>query len=64
MAVHQAGFLKDRLEEVLPSYMATSRRRVEFERKILARYAEVSQMNVDEMQVGYVCVQVYIHVHA
>ncbi|CAI8012072.1 Krev interaction trapped protein 1 [Geodia barretti] len=41
--VHHSGFLQGQLEEVLPVAMATSRRRVEFERRILAQHSRVSQ---------------------
>ena len=41
--VHHSGFLQGQLEEILPVAMATSRRRVEFERRVLAQHSRVSQ---------------------
>ena len=49
--VHGAGFLKDKLDNVLPSHMTSSRRKVEYERKVLARYAEMSQYGFNNMKV-------------
>ena len=52
-AVHRSGFLKDKLDQVLPGHMTTSKRRVEFERRVLFKYAEVSQLNVEDTQVPW-----------
>ena len=40
--VHHSGFLRGQLEQVLPVAMATSRRRVEFERRVLTQHSKVS----------------------
>ena len=47
--VHHSGFLHGRLEEVLPVAMAASKRRVEFERRVLAQHSKISQ---DHSQTG------------
>ena len=52
MAVHRSGFLKDKLGEVLPAHMTSSRRRVEFERRVLTKHAEISELNMEESKVG------------
>jgi Krev interaction trapped protein 1 len=41
--VHHSGFLQGHLKEVLPVAMATSKRRVEFERRVLAQHSKISQ---------------------
>ena len=41
--VHRSGFLQVQLGQVLPVAMATSRRRVEFERRVLTQHSQVSQ---------------------
>lgn len=51
MAVHRSGFLKDKLGEVLPAHMTSSRRRVEFERRVLTKHAEISELNMEENKV-------------
>ena len=51
MAVHRSGFLKDKLGEVLPAHMTSSRRRVEFERRVLTKHAEISELNMEESKV-------------
>lgn len=50
--VHGAGFLKDKLTTVLPNHMIVSRRRVECERKVLARYSEMSQYGFEDVKVA------------
>ena len=42
-SVHHSGFLQGKLEQVLPVSMATSRRRVEFERRVLTQHSRISQ---------------------
>ena len=56
--VHHSGFLQDQLKEVLPVAMVKSRRRVEFERRVLTQHSVVSQTLSDsESQVsGHVIV--------
>ncbi len=54
--VHGVAFLKDKLARVLPSHMMASRRKVEYERKVLARYAGMSQFGFEDLKV---CVCVY-----
>ena len=49
--VHGSSFLKDKLAKVLPSHMISSRRKVEYERKVLAKYAEMSQFGFVDMKV-------------
>lgn len=49
--VHGAGFLKDKLTNLLPSHMISLRRKVEYERKVLAKYAEMSQYGFEDMKV-------------
>ena len=51
MAVHRSGFLKDKLGEVLPAHMTSSRRKVEFERRVLTKHAEISDLNMEENKV-------------
>ena len=41
--VHRNGFLQGQLGRVLPVAMATSRRRVEFERRVLTQHSQISQ---------------------
>lgn len=60
--VHGAGFLKDKLANVLPYHMTTSRRKVEYERKVLAKYAEMSQFGFEDMKVLLSYNYLYIHV--
>ena len=43
--------MKDKLASVLPSHMIASRRKVEYERKVLAKYAEMSQFGFVDMKV-------------
>ena len=49
--VHRSGFLKDQLREVLPAHMTTSKRRVEFERRVLTKHAETSDLNMEDTKV-------------
>ena len=41
--VHHSGFLREKLGQVLPIAMATSRRRVEFERRVLTQHSKITQ---------------------
>lgn len=49
--VHRSGFLKDQLREVLPAHMTTSKRRVEFEKRVLTKHAETSELNMEDTKV-------------
>lgn len=51
--VHGVAFLKDKLARVLPSHMMASRRKVEYERKVLARYAGMSQFGFEDLKYLY-----------
>lgn len=51
--VHGPGFIRDKLNKVLPSHMTSSRRKMEYERKVLAKYAEISQFGFDDTKVRY-----------
>lgn len=44
--IHRLGFLKDKLEHILPASMVSSKRRVEYERKVLIQHSEMSQLQV------------------
>eukprot|EP00731_Ephydatia_muelleri_P031926 Em0023g433a len=49
--IHRLGFLKDKLEHILPASMVSSKRRVEYERKVLVQHSEISQLQVvDSLQ--------------
>ena len=50
--VHRSGFLKDQLREVLPAHMITSKRRVEFEKRVLTKHAETSELNMEDTKVA------------
>ncbi len=47
-AVHQPGFLRERLGELLPTHFITAKRRGELERRLLTEHA---QTNKDEAEV-------------
>lgn len=49
--VHGSGFLRDKLGKVLPNHMIASRRKLEYERKILAKYSEICQYGFEDMKV-------------
>jgi len=51
--VHRSGFLKDQLREVLPAHMTTSKRRVEFEKRVLTKHAETSELNMEDTKLLY-----------
>ena len=55
--VHHNGFLRGQLEQVLPVAMATSRRQVEFERRVLTQHSKISSdfPQSDDLQV-YMCI--------
>ena len=56
--VHGTGFLKDKLDKVLPGHMIASRRKLEYEKKVLAKYAEICQYGFEDMKVtANLCVQ-------
>lgn len=50
-SLHGASFLRNNLNKVLPGHMISSKRRMEFERKILAKYAEISQFGFEDTKV-------------
>ena len=45
--VHQPGFLKDKLNEVLPTHFITAKRRLELERRVLSEHAQTNQDEVE-----------------
>ena len=49
--VHRPGFLKEQLAEMLPAHMSSSKRRVEFERRVLLKHSEMSQLTTEDTQV-------------
>lgn len=49
--VHGHSFLRDKLSQVLPSHMITSKRKLEYERKILAKYSEICQYGFEDLKV-------------
>ena len=49
--VHKPGFLKDKLQKVLPRSMVTSKRKVEFERRVLVKFAAMTNLNIGETKV-------------
>ena len=49
-SVHQTGFLRERLREVLPAHFITGKRRLELERRVLTEHAQTNQ---DEVEVVY-----------
>ena len=53
-ALHGAGFLRDKLNKVLPSHMIASRRKLEYERKVLAKYSEICQYGFEDLKVGII----------
>lgn len=50
--MHKPGFLKDKLSQVLPPFMVASKRKVEFERRVLVKYAAMTSKNIGETKVG------------
>ncbi len=54
-AVVGSGYIKDKLNKVLPSHMISSKKKVELERKVLAKYAEISQFGFEDLKVSPKC---------
>ena len=48
--VHQPGFLRDKLKEVLPAHFITSKKRLELERRVLTEHVQTNQ---DETEVCF-----------
>ena len=54
-AVHQPGFLRDKLGELLPAHFITDKRRQELERRVLTEHAQTNKDEAEVHAIKLVC---------